>query len=91
LRRSDGAGAATIPGFTPIEAYEAAIASLAPELPRAPKPDSVSALLNWAGEPLATAEVIAVMQRPQAHVRAELGHVALPTAIGAELYWSARG
>jgi predicted DsbA family dithiol-disulfide isomerase len=88
LRRADGSGAASVPGFNPIEAYEAAIASLAPELPRAPKPESVSALLAWADEPLATAEVVAVMQQPEAEVRAELGRTAAPTPAGAELYWS---
>ncbi|MGI9184998.1 MAG: DsbA family protein [Solirubrobacteraceae bacterium] len=88
LRRADGSATASVPGFNPIEAYEAAIASLAPELPRAPKPESVSALLDWADEPLATAEVIAVMQQPEAEVRAELGRSAVPTPAGAELYWS---
>ncbi|MGH2870028.1 MAG: DsbA family protein [Solirubrobacteraceae bacterium] len=88
LRRTDGLRAASIPGFNPIEAYEAAIASVSPELPRAPKPESVSALLAWADEPLATAEVIAVMQRPEAEVRTELGRTAVPTPAGAEFYWS---
>ena len=87
-RRADGSATASIPGFNPIEAYEAAVASLAPELPRAPKPESVSALLDWADEPLATAEVIAVMQQPETEVRAELGRTAVPTPAGAEFYWS---
>ena len=37
-----------LPGFHPVEAYEAAIANVAPELMRRPKPDSVEELLAWA-------------------------------------------
>jgi predicted DsbA family dithiol-disulfide isomerase len=86
-----GAGGQTracVPGFNPIEAYETTIANIAPGLRRAPVPASVSDLLAWAGEPLATAEVVAVMQRPDAEVRAELARVARPAAAGADLYWS---
>ena len=36
LRRDDGVGFA-VPGFNPVEAYEAAIANLAPDLPRRPR------------------------------------------------------
>jgi hypothetical protein len=39
LRRDDGVSFA-VPGFNPVEAYEAAIASLEPELPRRPAPES---------------------------------------------------
>ena len=49
-----------IPGFNPIEAYEAALANFG--LSRRAKPESVERLLAWAGEPLATVEVIAIMQ-----------------------------
>src|SRR4051812_48922002 len=48
-----------LPGFRPVEAYEAAIANLAPELSRRPDPGSVTEVLAWAGVPLATAEVAA--------------------------------
>ena len=89
LRRADGSATACVPGFNPVEAYEAAIANLDPGLPRAPTPESVTELLAWADEPLATAEVIAVMQRPEGEVRAQLGRAAVPTPAGAEFYWSA--
>ena len=49
-----------LPGFRPVEAYEAAIANLAPELTRRPDPEGVAEVLAWAGMPLATAEVAAV-------------------------------
>src|SRR4051812_30235043 len=50
-----------VPGFQPVEVYEAAIANLAPELERRPAPESVAEVLEWAGIPLATIEVAAVM------------------------------
>jgi predicted DsbA family dithiol-disulfide isomerase len=85
-----GSESATIvvPGFNPVEVYETAIANLAPELVRRAKPESVGALLAWAGEELATAEVAAVMQiRPQ-RARAALSRIARPRAAGADCYWS---
>jgi thioredoxin family protein len=80
-------GEITVPGFNPIEAYDVALA--AQGLTRHPKPESVVELLEWAGEPLATAEVIAVMGRSEQHVRAELsrsGARAIPA--GADCYWT---
>jgi predicted DsbA family dithiol-disulfide isomerase len=76
-----------VPGFNPIEAYETAIASLAPELVRRPKPGTVEALLAWAGEPLATAEVAAIAQLDSMEARVELGRVARPLPAGADFYW----
>jgi hypothetical protein len=78
----------TVPGFNPVEAYETAIANLAPELLRRPKPATVEELLAWAGEPLATAEVAAVARLDPAKARVALGRVARPLAAGADFYWS---
>jgi predicted DsbA family dithiol-disulfide isomerase len=88
LRRADGEASFALPGFNPIEAYEAAIANLAPELERRPKPESVQELLAWAGEPLATAEVVAVTGLKDAEARAALCRVARCTPAGADAYWS---
>ncbi len=88
LRRGDGAASFSLPGFNSVETYEAAIANLAPELARRRKPESVAELLAWAGEPLATAEVAAVMQLGDADVRAALSRIARPRAAGADLYWT---
>ena len=89
LRRSDRTGnAMSIPGFEPVEAYEAAIANLEPELPRAAKPDSVRELLEWSSEPLATAEVALVMDRSEQWVRAQLARVATAIPSGADAYWT---
>ena len=77
-----------IPGFHPVEAYEAAIANLAPGLERRPKPASVAEVLAWAGMPLATAEVAAIAQLDRTRTRVELARVACPRAVGADFYWT---
>jgi 2-hydroxychromene-2-carboxylate isomerase len=77
-----------IPGFRPLEAYEVAIANLAPELTRRPDPDGVEEVLAWAGAPLATAEVAAVCDRDIADVRLELGRTASFEPAGADGWWS---
>ncbi|MDX6573004.1 MAG: hypothetical protein QOC86_2160 [Gaiellales bacterium] len=88
FRRTDPAGAASVPGFSPIEAYDTAIANLAPELTRRPKPESVEELLGWAGEPLATAEIVAVTGLEPQKARAALSRVARAIPAGADCYWT---
>jgi 2-hydroxychromene-2-carboxylate isomerase len=88
LTRADGGGAASVPGFNPVEAYEVALANLAPELHRRPVPASVQELLAWAGEPLATAEVAAVLEVEPARARVALARVAQPQAAGADFFWT---
>jgi predicted DsbA family dithiol-disulfide isomerase len=88
LRRSGSDATASLPGFHPVEAYEAAIASIGPELKRRPRPQRVEELLEWATVPLATAEIVMVMQQPEAVVRTALANGARPTPAGADCYWS---
>jgi predicted DsbA family dithiol-disulfide isomerase len=90
-REAGGAPETTVPGFNPVEAYETAIANLAPELTRRPRPQTVAELLAWAGEPLATAEVAVVAQLDPVVARAALSRVARPTAAGADFYWTPAG
>jgi predicted DsbA family dithiol-disulfide isomerase len=78
-----------LPGFRPVEAYEAAIANLAPELERRADPSSVDEVLAWAGMPVATAEVAAVSDREIADVRTELARVATFQPVGGDGYWTA--
>ncbi len=80
-----------LPGFRPVEAYEAAIANLAPELARRPDPEDVVDVLAWAGMPLATAEVAMVCNREPADVRERLAKVASFTPVGGDGYWSLAG
>jgi 2-hydroxychromene-2-carboxylate isomerase len=78
----------SIPGYNPIEVYETALANLG--LTRRAAPESVEQLLAWAPEPLATVEVIAIMQADPAKIRAALARAATPIPAGADFYWSAR-
>jgi 2-hydroxychromene-2-carboxylate isomerase len=87
----DEAGATfVLPGFNPIEAYEAAIANLAPGLERRPVPSGVGELLDWAPYPLATAEVIAISGLDAVTARAALARAGEPIAAGADFYWRPR-
>jgi predicted DsbA family dithiol-disulfide isomerase len=90
LRREDGSAAATVAGFNPAEVYETAIANLAPELTRRPQPASVAELLAWAGEPLATAEIVMVTGLSDQQARGELSRVARAIPVGADAYWIPR-
>jgi predicted DsbA family dithiol-disulfide isomerase len=88
---SDGERPLSVPGFNPAEVYETAIANLAPQVARREPPADVSELLSWAEVPLATAEVVAIMQRPEQQVRDALARVAKPRPAGADMYWSLGG
>jgi predicted DsbA family dithiol-disulfide isomerase len=81
---------ADIPGFQPVEVYEAAIANLDPGLERRAAPESVEELLHWAEVPLATVEVAAVMGIEPADARAELARIADEAPVGPDGYWSLR-
>jgi predicted DsbA family dithiol-disulfide isomerase len=82
------AGRVDLPGFRPIEAYETALANLAPELERRADPSTVDEVLDWAGMPLATAEVAAVCDAEILDSRAELARVARFEPVGGDGYWS---
>jgi 2-hydroxychromene-2-carboxylate isomerase len=86
----NGSAAACLPGFNPVEAYEAAIANLDPELTRRPAPETVAELLEWADAPLATAEIVQIMQQPEAELRAQLARGAVAAPAGADTYWTLR-
>lgn len=89
LRNPESGATFALPGFNPIEAYDAAIANLAPDLERRPKPDGVRDVLAWAGEPLATAEIAALLRLDMTDARAALTRAAArPTPAGADAYWT---
>ena len=88
VARSDTEAVAVVPGFNPVEVYEAAIANLAPELERRPKPTSVAEILAWAREPLATAEVALIAQLDAAKARTALSRIARAHPAGADFYWT---
>src|SRR3954447_23095337 len=88
IARLDGSARFDVPGFQPVESYEAAIANLAPELERRAQPDSVEDVLDWAGEPLATAEVATIMGIDRDDARTELARVAREDAVGPDGWWT---
>jgi predicted DsbA family dithiol-disulfide isomerase len=77
-----------LPGFQPVEAYEVGIANLEPELARRADPGSVEEVLEWAREPLATAEVAAVCGIDMREARVELARTASHIPVGPDGYWS---
>ena len=85
---SNGERTISVPGFNPVEVYETAIANLAPDAGRREPPADVSELLRWAEVPLATAEVIEIMQQPEQEIRDALTQVATPRPAGADMYWT---
>jgi predicted DsbA family dithiol-disulfide isomerase len=86
-RDRDGASL-SVPGFQPTLAYEVAIANLAPELARREDPESVTDVLEWAGEPLATIEIAEVCGIDFNEAREQLGRVAGQEHIGPDGLWS---
>ena len=79
----------SIPGFTPVEAYEAAIANLDPGLERRPRPTAITEVLAWATEPLATSEIALILAVERDAARRRLEQVARAIPAGADFYWVA--
>ena len=88
IERIDGGARFDAPGFQPVAVYEAAIANVAPELERRAAPESVEEVLAWAGEPLATAEVAAVMDLQLDEARTQLARAAHEQPVGPDGWWS---
>jgi predicted DsbA family dithiol-disulfide isomerase len=88
IERLDDGRRHDVPGFQPVEVYEAAIANLAPELERRHAPESAAEVLEWAGEPLSTVEVAAVMGVEPDEARADLARIASLQPVGADGYWT---
>lgn len=84
---ADGVGLA---GAQPTEAFDAALAELAPELSRSNDPASPLEVLEWAPYPLATAEIAAVCDAGVDATRAALSRSGAHfTPAGWDGYWSA--
>jgi len=87
VRLADGAQA-DVPGFQPFAVYETAVANLVPDATRREPPESVLALLEWAGEALATREVAVVCDIDHDEARQRLGRVAYERHLGYDGLWS---
>ncbi|MDQ3850542.1 MAG: DsbA family protein [Actinomycetota bacterium] len=89
VRVSDGVRIA-VPGFQPFAAYDVVLANLLPDADRREPPASVTEVLEWAGEPLATREVAVVCDISHEDAREELGRVADEDHVGFDGFWSLR-
>ena len=89
-RLSDGVRI-SVPGFQPFAAYDVVLANLVPDLERCPPCGGAAAVLEWAGEPLASKEVAVVCDVDLDTARENLGRVADETHIGADGLWSLNG
>ncbi len=87
VRNADG-DSLSAPGFQPTLAYEVTIANLDPTLTRRDDPETVAEVLEWAAEPLATAEVAAVCGLDLDEAREALGRVAHEEHIGSDGLWA---
>jgi predicted DsbA family dithiol-disulfide isomerase len=87
----DGREPLALPGFQPVEAYDALIVNLAPELERREAPASVEELLEWAPWPPATREVAAVCEIDVEQAREQLAQVAVEQPLGPEAFWALPG
>jgi len=78
------------PGFQSALSYEVAVANLAPALERRAPPETVEQLLAWAGTPLATQEVAAVMEISRAEARERLSGAAgaVEQPAGSDAFWA---
>ncbi len=76
------------PGMQPWECYDALVANLAPALDRRSPAESVDEVLEWAGFPLATAEVAMLMDSSIDAAREQLiAAGAAFDAVGLDGYW----
>jgi predicted DsbA family dithiol-disulfide isomerase len=77
-----------VPGFQPFPVYDVVTANFAPALDRRPEPESVTEVLEWAGEPLATQEVAVLCGLSLMEAHEELGRTARMTPLGTDGIWS---
>lgn len=90
IERTDDEVRLAVPGFQPLAAYEVVIANLYPQAERRADPEDVREVLQWAGEPLASAEVAAVCDIEIEDARERLGYVAEEEHIGFDGVWRLR-
>ena len=83
-------GTASIPGFNPYEVYETALANLDPRSSAARSHATSTRCSRGRSEPLATAEIVALLGDDEPRVRSALAVRAHPIAAGADFYWQAR-
>lgn len=78
---------AELPGFWPVEAYEAIIGNMLPDIKRKENPGNVAEVLKWANMPMATAEVAMICQKAIDETKDELDKIAVKNPIGQDGFW----
>lgn len=74
--------AVVAPGFVEYDAYDVALANLAPQLERRPNATSLDEVLEWADGPLAVAEVAAIRGVERAAASEELARAGIDVSSG---------
>lgn len=88
LEGADSERQIVAPGFLPALAYDVAFANAEPGLERAEAATDPLEVLSWAGTPLATAEVAAVMELSRDEARAKLSAAgAVEQPAGNDAFW----
>ena len=88
LHEGDSVYVAT--GFQPWATYDVAVANLAPKLQRRDAPSDVADVLEWADEPLATAEIAALLGTSVDAAHAKLSEAGASfDAVGDDGFWHA--
>lgn len=77
-----------LPGFWPLEAYEAIIGNLIPKVQRNDDPAKVIEVLKWANTPLATIELVTIMNTNTVEAREKAKSVANFTPVGQDGFWT---
>lgn len=80
---------AELPGFWPVEAYEAIIGNFFLGIKRKKNPKTIESILSWANMPLATKEISTIYDRGYQEVRDELGKSKMKfTPFGQDGFWA---
>lgn len=77
-----------LPGFWPLEAYEAIIGNIVPNVTHKSNASSVTEVLQWADTPLSTIEVATIMSIDFEDARTQLKKVADFKEVGQDGFWS---
>lgn len=86
----DDSLAAELPGFWSLEAYEAMIGNIRPDIKRQNSSPSIQKVLEWADFPLATAEIAMIFQKSINEVEVQLKKIAVEHPFGQDRFWSLR-
>ncbi|MCW2924515.1 MAG: hypothetical protein JWM98_1919 [Thermoleophilia bacterium] len=85
---SNGGTTEVAPGMQPWETYDTLVANANAEVTRRAAPEDATEVLEWAGMPLATAEVAALLGTSPDKAREQLDAIATFEPVGEDGYWT---